>query len=166
MKDRNVIITPEDREYMRMAIDLSRQSVERGGGPFGAVVVKDGQVLASGANSVTLNNDPTAHAEVSAIREACSRAGNFKLEGAVLYSSCEPCPMCLSAAYWAGIEKLYYANTREDAAAAGFDDSFIYDQIPLAPEKRSLPTLPMTIMHPESIKVFQMWDEKEDKTEY
>lgn len=165
MKD-NQIITPEDREYMRMAIELSRQSVEKGGGPFGAVIVRDGQVLATGSNSVTLNNDPTAHAEVSAIRAACEKAGDFKLEGAVIYSSCEPCPMCLSAVYWAGLSKLYYANTRDDAAAVGFDDSFIYDQIPLAPAKRSIPTLPMTIMHPESIKVFRMWEEKEDKTEY
>lgn len=166
MKEDNVIITAEDREYMRMAIELSRRSVENGGGPFGAVIVRNGEVLATGSNSVTLKNDPTAHAEVSAIREACCKLDNFKLEGAVIYSSCEPCPMCLSAIYWAGIEKLFYANTREDAAAIGFDDSFIYDQIPLAPEKRSIPTLPMRIMHPESVKVFRMWEEKEDKTEY
>lgn len=165
MKD-SFIITPEDREFMRMAIELSRKSVLTGGGPFGAVIVRDGEVLASGSNSVTLLNDPTAHAEVSAIREACGREKNFKLEGAVMYSSCEPCPMCLSAIYWAGISKLYYANTREDAAAIGFDDSFIYDQIPLAPEKRSVPTIPMEIIHPESIRVFEMWDEKEDKVEY
>lgn len=162
----NAIITPEDREYMRMAIELSQQSVERGGGPFGAVIVRDGEILATGANSVTLKNDPTAHAEVSAIRTACEKAKDFKLEGAVIYSSCEPCPMCLAAIYWAGISKLFYANTRGDAAAIGFDDSFIYDQIPLAPAKRSIPTLPMTIMHPESIKVFEMWELKEDKVEY
>lgn len=149
-----------------MAIELSRQSVERGGGPFGAVIVRGGEVIATGSNSVTLRNDPTAHAEVTAIREACEKQGDFKLEGAVLYSSCEPCPMCLSAMYWAGISKLFYANTRSDAAAVGFDDSFIYDQIPLAPEKRSVPTLPMTIMRPEAVKVFEMWAEKEDKVEY
>lgn len=160
------IITAEDREFMRAAIRLSRESLERGGGPFGAVIVRNGDVIATGTNSVTLLNDPTAHAEVSAIRSACEKEGNFKLEGAVIYSSCEPCPMCLSAIYWAGIKKLYYANTREDAAEIGFDDSFIYDQIPLPPRKRSIPTLPMEIMHPESIQVFRMWEEKEDKIEY
>ena len=140
--------------------------MENGGGPFGAVIVRDGKVIATGSNSVTLKNDPTAHAEVSAIREACEKEGDFKLDGCVMYSSCEPCPMCLSAVYWAGIEKLYYANTRQDAADIGFDDSFIYDQIPLRPEDRSIPTLPMTVMRSEAVDVFRVWDKKEDKIEY
>jgi tRNA(Arg) A34 adenosine deaminase TadA len=154
------------REFMRQAIELSRRSVESGGGPFGAVIVRGGEVIATGSNSVTLLNDPTAHAEVSAIRRACADAGVFDLSGCEMYSSCEPCPMCLSALYWAGIDCLYYANTRRDAADIGFDDSFIYDQIPLAPEKRSIPVLPMTGMHPESIEVFRAWDAKTDKVEY
>ena len=109
-----------------MAIELSKESVAKGGGPFGAVIVRDDQVIATGSNSVTLLNDPTAHAEVSAIRAACQAVGDFNLKGCVIYSSCEPCPMCLSAIYWAGIERIYYANNREDAAAIGFDDAFIY----------------------------------------
>lgn len=157
---------PREQEFMQMAIDLSRRSVENGGGPFGAVIVRNGVVVATGSNSVTLYNDPTAHAEVSAIREACAKEGNFKLEGCVMYSSCEPCPMCLSAVYWAGIDKLYYANTRQDAADIGFDDSFIYDQIPLAPEKRSIPILPMPPMRKPAVEVFRMWFEKADKIEY
>jgi tRNA(Arg) A34 adenosine deaminase TadA len=155
-----------DREFMRQAIELSRRSVERGGGPFGAVIVRDGEVLATGSNSVTLLNDPTAHAEVAAIRAACEKEGTFHLDGCVLYSSCEPCPMCLSAAYWAGIKKVYYANTRGDAAAIGFDDSFIYDEIPLAPDKRTVPTLPLTMMHREAMEAFKDWEKKDDKIEY
>lgn len=149
-----------------MAIDLSKESLANGGGPFGAVIVKDGVVIAKGSNSVTLLNDPTAHAEVSAIRAACKSTGNFKLDGCEIYSSCEPCPMCLSAIYWAGIEKIYFANTRGDAAQIGFDDSFIYDQIPLAPKERTVPSLPMTAMHGEALEAFKMWSEKSDKIEY
>ena len=115
-------------------------SVAEGGGPFGAVVVRRGEVVATGTNSVTLLNDPTAHAEVSAIRAACAAVKDFKLEECEIYSSCEPCPMCLSAIYWAGIRKIYFANTREDAKRIGFDDSFIYDQIPLAPSRRTVPS--------------------------
>lgn len=151
-------------EFMRMAIKLSQDSVERGGGPFGAVIVRNGEVLAVGSNGVTLHNDPTAHAEVTAIREACKVAANFKLDDCVIYSSCEPCPMCLSAIYWAGIKKVYFANTRDDAKAIGFDDSFIYDQIPLAPAKRTIPS--QELLRCEAVKVFEMWEEKEDKTEY
>ncbi|MBR2424236.1 MAG: nucleoside deaminase, partial [Tidjanibacter sp.] len=131
-----------ENKFMRMAIELSKESVAKGGGPFGAVIVRDDQVIATGSNSVTLLNDPTAHAEVSAIRAACQAVGDFNLKGCVIYSSCEPCPMCLSAIYWAGIERIYYANNREDAAAIGFDDALIYDQIPLAPTKRTIPLLP------------------------
>lgn len=149
---------------MRMAIELSKKSVESGGGPFGAVIVRDGEVIATGSNSVTILNDPTAHAEVSAIRAACKAAESFNLEGCEIYSSCEPCPMCLSAIYWAGIKKIYYANTRSDAAAIGFDDAFIYDQIPLAPTERTVPSLPL--MRAEGLEAFRMWSAKEDKIEY
>ena len=113
----NVVVTPEDERFMQMAIDLSVENVANGGGPFGAVIVRDGEVLAAGANRVTANNDPTAHAEVSAIRTACAKVGNFKLEGATIYTSCEPCPMCLSAIYWAGISRIFYGNTKADAKA-------------------------------------------------
>ena len=114
---------------MQMAIDLSIENVANGGGPFGAVIVRDGEVIATGTNRVTANNDPTAHAEVSAIREACAKVGNFKLKGCICYTSCEPCPMCLSALYWAGVERIVYGNTKDDAKAINFDDSFIYDEI-------------------------------------
>lgn len=155
----------ENREqFMRLAVDLSIESVNRGGGPFGAVIVKEGKVVATGSNSVTIDNDPTAHAEVSAIRAACRAMGSFKLEGCEIYSSCEPCPMCLSALYWAGIERIYYANTRADAAQIGFDDAFIYDQIPLAPSVRTIPSLPL--LRDEAMVAFQLWNDKSDKTEY
>ena len=153
-----------ENKFMRMAIELSKESVARGGGPFGAVIVRNGEVVATGSNSVTILNDPTAHAEVSAIRAACAAVGNFNLKGCEIYSSCEPCPMCLSAIYWAGIEKIYYANTRSDAAAIGFDDDFIYDQIPLAPSKRTIPSLPL--MRAEGLEAFRLWEQKEDKVEY
>ena len=153
-----------ENKFMRMAIELSKESVAKGGGPFGAVIVRDGEVVATGSNSVTLLNDPTAHAEVSAIRAACQAVGNFDLKGCEIYSSCEPCPMCLSAIYWAGIERIYYANTREDAAAIGFDDAFIYDQIPLAPTARTGPSLPL--MRAEGLEAFRLWEAKEDKVEY
>ena len=153
-----------ENKFMRMAIELSKESVRRGGGPFGAVIVRDGEVVATGSNSGTILNDPTAHAEVSAIRAACSAVGDFNLKGCEIYSSCEPCPMCLSAIYWAGIEKIYYAGTRSDAAAIGFDDDFIYDQIPLAPAKRTIPSLPL--MRAEGLEAFRLWEQKEDKVEY
>ncbi len=150
--------------YMREAIALSQESVTSGGGPFGAVVVKDGEVVARASNSVTLSNDPTAHAEVNAIRAACNHLGSFSLEGCDLYSSCEPCPMCLSAAYWAGIRRIYFGNSREDAKSIDFGDSFIYDQIPLAPESRTIPSTQM--LREEAIATFEMWSEKEDKILY
>ncbi|MBR4850670.1 MAG: nucleoside deaminase [Tidjanibacter sp.] len=153
-----------ENKFMRMAIELSKESVARGGGPFGAVIVRNGEVVASGSNSVTLLNDPTAHAEVSAIRAACQVVGSFDLKGCEIYSSCEPCPMCLSAIYWAGIERIYYANTRDDAAAIGFDDDFIYDQIPLAPAERTIPSLPL--MRTEGLEAFHLWVHKTDKVEY
>lgn len=149
---------------MRKAISLSEKSVESGGGPFGAVIVKDGKIVAQGSNCVTLNNDPTAHAEVSTIRKACKKLNTFDLSGCIIYTSCEPCPMCLSAIYWARIDKIYYGCTKKDAKDIGFDDSFIYDQIALKPEKRSIPSL--NIMNNEAISAFKMWEEKADKTEY
>lgn len=149
---------------MREAIAASKESVERGGGPFGAVIVRDGKIIARASNSVTLLNDPTAHAEVSAIRAACSSLGVFDLSGAEIYTSCEPCPMCLGAIYWAGIDKIYYGNTKQDAAAIGFDDSFIYDEIALPPLRRKVPAV--ELLHDEALEGFRMWDAKEDKTEY
>lgn len=149
---------------MEQAIELSKQSVKTGGGPFGAVIVKDGKVIATASNSVTQTNDPTAHAEVNAIRKACSSLGSFSLKECELYTSCEPCPMCLSAAYWAGIKKIYFGNSRADAKDINFDDSFIYDQIPLDPAKRSIPS--ERIAGDKAIEAFQMWKAKSDKIEY
>lgn len=151
-------------ELMREAIALSKASVERGGGPFGAVIARNGEIVSRGSNGVTLLNDPTAHAEVSAIRNACAQTATFKLDGCEIYTSCEPCPMCLSAIYWAGINRIYYANTKSDAKDIGFDDSFIYDQIALAPALRSVPALAM--LGDEAISVFRMWNAKSDKVEY
>lgn len=152
------------QELMQMAIRLSEENVQNGGGPFGAVIAKEGVVIATGVNRVTANNDPTAHAEVSAIREACRKVKNFKLDGCVVYSSCEPCPMCLSALYWAGISKIYYANTKNDAKAIDFDDSFIYEQLSLDRNERSIPCHQM--MRDEALHAFEMWRDKEDKTAY
>jgi tRNA(Arg) A34 adenosine deaminase TadA len=151
-------------DFMREAIALSVESVERGGGPFGAVIVRDGEIVARGSNSVTLLNDPTAHAEVSAIRAACAELGTFDLAGTEIYTSCEPCPMCLGAIYWAGIGKIYYGNTKRDAADIGFDDSFIYDEIALPPLRRKVPA--SELLRTEALKAFRLWNEKEDKIEY
>lgn len=156
--------TPEDAHFMQMAIDLSVENVDTGGGPFGAVIVKDGEVIATGVNRVTANNDPTAHAEVSAIRAACQKIGNFKLEGCTVYSSCEPCPMCLSALYWAGVKRICFGNTKADAKAIDFDDSFIYDQIELAREARSIKC--DHFMRSQAIVAFNKWRDKTDKVEY
>ncbi|NDW10918.1 nucleoside deaminase [Dysgonomonas sp. 520] len=154
----------EDIKYMQMAISLAEKSVSDGGGPFGAVIVKDGKVVAKGNNNVTVKNDPTAHAEVTVIRKACKKLGTFDLSGCVIYTSCEPCPMCLSAIYWAHLDKIYYGCTKTDAKDIGFDDSFIYDEIALKPEKRSIGA--ENIMRKESLSAFRMWEEKDDKTEY
>lgn len=155
-------MTKED--FMREAIALSKESVERGGGPFGAVIVRGGEIIARASNSVTLLKDPTAHAEVGAIRAACSSLGTFDLSGTEIYTSCEPCPMCLGAIYWAGIDRIYYGNTKRDAAAIGFDDSFIYDEIALPPSQRKVPAV--ELLHAEALEGFRMWEEKEDKVEY
>ena len=156
--------TQSDEKFMQQAIDLSIENVANGGGPFGAVIVKDGKVIATGTNRVTANCDPTAHAEVSAIRNACSKLQDFKLTGCAVYSSCEPCPMCLSALYWAGVEKIFYGNTKEDAKAINFDDSFIYDQIALDYSERSIPCI--NFMRDKALEGFKAWEEKEDKTPY
>ena len=164
MKMSEYTITPEDERFMQMAIDLSVENVANGGGPFGAVIVRGGEVLATGTNRVTANNDPTAHAEVSAIREACAKIGNFKLEGATIYTSCEPCPMCLSAIYWAGISRIFYGNTKADAKSVNFDDSFIYDQIALPYAERSIPCC--NILRDRALVAFRAWEAKLDKTLY
>lgn len=156
--------TDEDALYMQMAIDLSIENVANGGGPFGAVIVRDGQILATGVNRVTATNDPTAHAEVTAIRNACANVGDFKLTGATVYSSCEPCPMCLSALYWAGVKRICYGNTKADAKAIDFDDSFIYDQLELPRSRRSIRC--DHFMRAEALQAFKDWSEKTDKIEY
>ena len=151
-------------DFMREAIALSVKNIDNGGGPFGAVIVKNGEIIAHGVNRVTSNNDPTAHAEVMAIREAASKLGTFDLAGCEIYSSCEPCPMCLGAIYWAHLDKLYYGNTKSDAKEIDFDDSFIYDELELPKEKRKIPTI--QILKEEAIKAFEKWKNKEDKIEY
>ncbi len=156
--------TAEDREFMQKAIDLSIENVANGGGPFGAVIVHNGEIIATGTNRVTANNDPTAHAEVSAIREACAKVKNFKLEGSTCYTSCEPCPMCLSALYWAGVERIIYGNTKDDAKSINFDDSFIYDEIAKPYALRTIPC--HNFMREEALAGFRAWSDKEDKIEY
>jgi len=153
-----------DKEMMRRAILLSEESVKNGGGPFGAVIVKEGKIVGEASNSVTIDHDPTAHAEVNAIRKACKHLKTYNLEGCTIYCSCEPCPMCLGAIYWAHIDKIFYGNDKKDAASIGFDDDFIYKEIDMKPEDRRTK---MEILLPdEAIKAFDMWREKDDKTEY
>ena len=151
-------------DFMRKAIELSIENIHNGGGPFGAVIVKDGEIIATGVNRVTASCDPTAHAEVSAIRAAASKLGRFNLSGCEIYTSCEPCPMCLGAIYWAHLDKIYYGNNKTDAKNIGFDDSFIYDELELKPENRKLPS--EILLHNEAIKAFEEWRDKEDKIEY
>ena len=149
---------------MKRAIELSIKSVGLGGGPFGSVIVKNDKVIAEGLNKVTLNNDPTAHGEIVAIRKACKNLGNFNLSGCELFSTCEPCPMCLSAIYWARIEKIYYANTRDDAQKIDFDDSLIYSELQKNAKKRKIPMIQM--MRDEALKAFELWVKKTDKVKY
>lgn len=150
---------------MRMAIRLSEKNVAEGkGGPFGAVIVKDGALIAKSANKVTSSNDPTAHAEVSAIRLACKKLKTFDLSGCVIYTSCEPCPMCLGAIYWSRIQIIYYANTKRDAANIGFDDQFIYEELEVPMEKRQLPII--QLMRDEAMKAFKQWEQSPLKIEY
>ena len=157
-------LTERDRRFMKMACDLASDNIDRGGGPFGAVIVRDGEVLATAGNSVTIDNDPTAHAEVNAIREACRRTKNFKLDHATIYCSCEPCPMCLCALYWAGVERIYYANTRADARDAGFDDDFIYNELDLPGEARSIACIRLTVEHAHDH--FDKWVNDTEKIRY
>ncbi|NHN34012.1 nucleoside deaminase [Paenibacillus agricola] len=155
----------QKEKWMQEAIELAVQNVTSGlGGPFGAIVVKDGKVIGRGSNNVTLHNDPTAHAEVQAIREACKHLGSFQLTGSVIYTSCEPCPMCIGAIYWARPDAVYYACTKEDAAAIGFDDQFIYEQLAMPMEGRSLLMKPLK---PDAYKrPFEQWAASEIKKEY
>ncbi len=152
-------------EQMLRAIELAERNASSvTGGPFGAVVVKDGKVIAEASNTVTVDNDPTAHAEVNAIRKACTALGTFDLSGCELYTSCEPCPMCLAACYWAHIDKVYYAADREDAAAAGFDDSDIYREVALPVDRRRIPFV--HIMEKEGLRPFMLWNSNDKKVEY
>ena len=149
---------------MREAIRLANESVNCGGGPFGAVIVKDGKVIAGSSNSVTIDNDPTAHAEVNTIREACRRLGTFDLSGCTIYTSCEPCPMCLGAIYWARISRIFYGNNRKDARDIQFADDFIYEELERPLGNRTVPIIPL--LRDEALVTFRLWSEKTDKTEY
>ena len=151
-------------KFMERAIELSIESVNIGGGPFGCVIVKDDKIVAEGSNEVTLINDPTAHGEIVAIRQACKNFNNFDLNGCELYSTCEPCPMCLSAIYWARIDKIYYANTRDDAQKIDFDDSLIYSEFKKNIDKRKISMIQM--MREEALKAFELWEKKKDKVKY
>ena len=170
--------TETDIQFMQIACDLAFENIDHGGDVMVNVyfaikaacylivvlIVKDGNIVSTGCNTVTLDNDPTAHAEVNAIRKACAQTGNFKLDGCVVYSSCEPCPMCLSALYWAGVKKIYYGNTKTDARDINFDDKFIYDELEIEPEERHIPSVRINL--PEAILAFKKWADKTDKIEY
>ena len=149
---------------MQEAINAAFEGMRQKGGPFGAVVVKNGEIVGIGSNCVTETNDPTAHAEVVAIRDACKKLGSFQLEGCEIYTSCEPCPMCLGAIYWARPDKVFYACDKDDAADSGFDDAFIYKELELPASERKVPFVQMS--REEALSVFAEWNEKEDKTEY
>ncbi len=151
-------------EFMSRAIELSIESANKGTGPFGAVIVKDNKIISEGFNTVTSTNDPTSHAEISAIRNACKNINNFSLKGYELYTTCEPCSMCLSAIYWARIDKIYYANTRNDAQKIDFDDSFIYEELKKNIKERKIPMIQM--MRNEALIAFELWDKKTDKVKY
>ena len=157
-------ITKQDKEFMREAIRLADESVRNGGGPFGAVIVKDGKIIAGSSNSVTIDNDPTAHAEVNTIRQACQKLGTFDLSDCVIYTSCEPCPMCLGAIYWAHLRCVYYGNTKKDARDIDFADDFIYEELDKPIDRRSVPFINM--LHEEALSSFKLWTEKTDKIEY
>jgi len=151
-------------QFMRRAIALALDNIRAGGGPFGCVIVKDGRIIAEGANCVTPTNDPTAHAEVVAIREACRALKNFQLEGCELYTTCEPCPMCLGAIYWARPSRVFYAAAAGDAAAAGFDDAFIYDELKKPHAARRIPMA--QLLRDESLSIFSAWNASPNKIEY
>ena len=151
-------------KFMERAIELSIQSVKSGGGPFGSVIVKNNKIISEGMNRVTKSNDPTAHGEIVAIRNACKNLGDFSLKGCELYTSCEPCPLCLSAIYWSRIDKVYYANTRNDAQKIDFDDSFIYSEIMKKIEQRKIPMKQQ--LRDKALEAFNLWDKKTDKVKY
>ena len=150
--------------FMSRAIELSMESVRSNGGPFGCVIVKNNKIIAEGYNKVTETNDPTAHAEIVTIRKACNELNNFHLKGTEMYTSCEPCPMCLSAIYWSHIDKIYYGNARKDAAKIGFDDNFIYEELSLDLTKRKI--VLQQVKQQDAIKAFNEWELKTDKIEY
>ena len=154
----------EKNKFMLKAIELSIKSAETIGGPFGCIIVKDNKIISEGSNKVTSTNDPTAHGEIVAIRDACLKLNTFNLSGCELYSTCEPCPMCLSAIYWSHIDKIFYANTRNDAKNIDFDDSFIYSEINKKIEDRKIKMTQM--LRDEALKAFKIWDEKVDKIKY
>lgn len=155
----------KQNKFMREAIRLSLKNVQSGkGGPFAAIVVRNGKIIARGTNTVTTTNDPTAHAEIVALREACKKLKSFQLEGCEIYTSCEPCPMCLGAIYWARPSKVYFGNTKQDAAKIGFDDSFIYRELPKPLDKRKIPMIPL--LREEALEAFREWRRKADKIKY
>ena len=150
--------------FMNRAIELSINNIKNNGGPFGCVIVHNNKIIAEGVNKVTSNNDPTAHAEIVAIREACKKLDKFNLQGTQLYTSCEPCPMCLSAMYWAHIDKIFYGNSRHDAAKINFDDKFIYDEFKVKMSHRKIPLV--QLCSDDAIKAFKLWEEEENKIRY
>lgn len=164
MNSKDYKITQDDMHFMEMAAKLAEENIDRGGGPFGAVIVRDGKIVATGVNTVTLTNDPTAHAEVNAIRRACGELGSFSLKGCTVYSSCEPCPMCLSALYWAGVSRIFFGNTKEDADRINFSDRFIYRELEKPRLDRVLPCI--HIENSSAIRAFEKWAAKTDKIEY
>lgn len=151
-------------KFMELAAEISSENIDCGGGPFGAVIVRDGDIIATGSNGVTIYNDPTAHAEVTAIRNACRKLETFSLKDCIVYSSCEPCPMCLSALYWAGVKKIYYGNTQEDADRIDFSDKFIYKELAKKKTERSIPSI--HVSNANALKAFEKWMNKVDKTPY
>jgi tRNA(Arg) A34 adenosine deaminase TadA len=153
-----------EQDFMKKAIELAVENVRNGGGPFAALIVKDGKIIATGVNRVTATNDPTAHAEIVAIRAACQALKSFQLDGCELYTTCEPCPMCMGAIYWARPLKVYFASSRFDAADAGFDDSMIYDELTLPYQDRKIPI--QQLLRDESLVAFQEWEQKADKIPY
>jgi tRNA(Arg) A34 adenosine deaminase TadA len=157
-------MSEKDLLFMRRAIELSSESIKRGGGPFGAVITKNGEIVSENCNQVTVLNDPTAHAEIGAIREAARKLNSFDLSGCNIYISCEPCPMCLGAIYWARIGKVFFANTRSDAENIGFDDSFIYEEISRPLQERKIEF--KQLLREEALEAFRAWEESENKVEY
>jgi len=165
MQDENFIENKSHSEFMQKAVDYAVEGMhDSDGGPFGCVIVKDGKIVGKGHNKVTSTNDPTAHAEVTAIRDACKNLNSFQLEGCIIYTSCEPCPMCLGAIYWARPEKVFFGSNKTDAAKIGFDDDFIYKELTLDYDKRSIPFEQLD--RDSALKPFKLWKEKENKTEY